>query len=398
LKIGIISPSLRRRGGIERVPVMQAKLLSESGYKVYIITSLYEKSCYSDLLATSNVTIRTPKIRTPFFEVTINTIYSAFKSYLSVSDLDLVICHMLADAYNVKRKLGIPCILYLHTLPRHPKRSVAEAVDKKFRSAIMIPPHLLYKIVNPVILRWSDLALLESNILLVNSRNIGLQLEEYIGRRDYTVCYPAIDTNHLKRRRSEIERMLIDKYGFGKTLILSVSRHQPKKCLHWLPEILHHVLKDVPDAQLAITGGETPHTELIRKSMHRWHVENRIILTGEVNDEELAALYHIAKVLCFPSVREDFGLPIIEAMYCGCPPLAWDDQSGPSEIIQSGVDGLLFKPYDLKEIARGLVLVLKDWKIRSELARNASIKGRKFSWKNHIDIIETSIKKASGKS
>jgi len=73
LKVGLITPALRRRGGIERVPVTQAKLLSESGYDVCIITSVYEKSCYPEILSDSKVEIRTPKMRSPILEVTVNT-------------------------------------------------------------------------------------------------------------------------------------------------------------------------------------------------------------------------------------------------------------------------------------------------------------------------------------
>lgn len=398
MKIGVISPALRKRGGIERVPVMQAKLLSEKGYDVCLVTSVYEKSCYPELLLDSKVEIRTPKIRSPILEVTVNTIFSAFQSYRLAADCDLIISHMLADAYNAKRRLESPCILYLHTLPRHPKRSVAEKIDRKFRSAIMIPPHLLYKVVNPATSRWSDLALVKSDMVLVNSKNTGKQLEEYCGKKDYVVCYPGIDVEHLAKYDNGLKDEVFRRYGLGENPILSVSRHQPKKCLHWLPETLYHVLKEVPDAQIAITGGETPHTKLIRKNMKRWNVEEKIILTGEVNEEELATLYRIAKVLCFPSVREDFGLPIVEAMYCRCPPVAWNDDSGPSEIITDSVDGFLAKPYELGEMAQRLILLLKDERVRAELAENAFRKAQMFSWKSHMDILEACIRKVAAKN
>lgn len=394
MKIGIISPALRKRGGIERVPIMQAKLLSELGHEICIITSVYKKSCYPELFLNSNIEVRTPKIRSPLLEVTVKTIFSAFQSYRLATDCDLILSHMLADAYNTRHKLRIPCILYLHTLPRHPKRSVAEKIDRKFRNAIMIPPHILYKIFNPITYLWSDLALIESEIVLVNSRNIGRQLVEYCGKRDYVVCYPAIDIERLGQQNYRVECEIVEKYGLRENVILTVSRHQPKKCLHWLPEILYYVSQKVPNAQIIITGGKSPHTQLIRKNMNRWNVKERVILTGEVNEEELAALYHISKALCFPSVREDFGLPIVEAMYCGCLPVAWDDDSGPSEIIADGVDGLLVKPYDLRVMAQKLVLLLEDDMYKDELAKKAMRKARNFSWKNHINIIEASIKKA----
>jgi hypothetical protein len=108
LKIGIISPALRKRGGIERVPVMQAKLLSEIGYDVCLITSVYDKNCYPELLLDSKVEIRMQKIRSPLLTVTVNTIFSAFRSYRLAADRDLIISHMLADAYNAKHMLGFP--------------------------------------------------------------------------------------------------------------------------------------------------------------------------------------------------------------------------------------------------------------------------------------------------
>jgi len=77
---------------------------------------------------------------------------------------------------------------------------------------------------------------------------------------------------------------------------------------------------------------------------------NRVILTGRVTDDELAALYSAATALVFPSEEEGFGLPPLEALACGTPVAAFDidamrelhgDSADVTLVDQGNIDALL---------------------------------------------------------
>jgi len=391
LKLGFLSPALRRCGGIERVPVTEARLLEERGYDVTLVPSFYEKGCYPDVLRGSGVRLKYIDLPLPILRVTVNSTLSTFISHSRLKGCEVFVSHSLSTAYRARSKLGIPYVLYVHTVPWHPRRSKAEEVDRYFKRAVMIPADLVHLWFKPITGEWESLAIREASRILVNSRNTGEQLAESTGRRDYEVCYPAVDLKLAAERDSGQELLLKQRFGLGENVILSVSRHNPKKCLHWLPQILRLIRRDVPDVKLTITGARTPHTSLIDEAIRRWGTRENVILTGELSERELYSLYHISRVLCFPSVREDFGLPIVEAMASGCVPVAWSDNSGPSELIEDGVDGYLCEPYNPVEMASRTALLLQDASMRRRISERAVEKGRMFNWKTHADILEKAV-------
>jgi glycosyltransferase involved in cell wall biosynthesis len=395
LRLGILSPALRRCGGIERVPVTQAKLLGERGHDVVLVPGFYEKSCYPDLLGSSGVQLKYVNLPLPILRVTINSTLSTFVSYRYLKNRETFVSHGLSSAYRAYSKLGIPYVLYVHTVPWHPRRSEAERIDRYFKRAVMIPADLIHLCFKPVMGEWERLAIRGAGRVLVNSRNTGEQLADMTGGMDYEVCYPAVDLELATGRDLRLERLLRQRFGLGGNVILSVSRHNPKKCLHWLPQILYTVKRSVPDAKLAITGARTVHTSLIDEEIRRWGVRESVVLTGELSEKELYSLYHISKVLCLPSVREDFGLPLVEAMASGCLPVAWNDDAGPSEVIEDGVGGFLCEPYDLAEMASHTVAVLQDDSLRRRMSERAVEKGTRFDWTAHVNVLEKALAEVS---
>ncbi len=105
-------------------------------------------------------------------------------------------------------------------------------------------------------------------------------------------------------------------------------------------------------------------------------VADRVILTGYVDEGELAELYRKASVFFFPSLYEGFGLPVLEALASGTPVVASDTSSVP-EI--AGEHAIYFAADDTKSMARGLAKGLG--RADDESRRLAGIQhARSFSW------------------
>lgn len=106
-----------------------------------------------------------------------------------------------------------------------------------------------------------------------------------------------------------------------------------------------------------------------------------LVITGEtipwVSDEELPLLYAGARVLLYPSFYEGFGLPIIEAMSCGCPVITSNISSMP-EI--GGEAAIYVDPKNTEEIAQKLKLIMTDQNLRTDLIRKGFENIKRFSW------------------
>ena len=87
--------------------------------------------------------------------------------------------------------------------------------------------------------------------------------------------------------------------------------------------------------------------------------------------QDVNELMSKAEVYCLSSRVEGLPMSLIESMQAGCCCVAFDCLTGPSEIIQDGVSGLLANAEDFNSLAEKLKVVLNDSKLRRELAHNA---------------------------
>lgn len=113
-----------------------------------------------------------------------------------------------------------------------------------------------------------------------------------------------------------------------------------------------------------------------------------IILTGYVDDDDLAALYSDAFCFVYPSLYEGFGLPPLEAMQCGCPVIASDTSSLP-EVI--GNAGIMIDPRNEKSLVKAFTDLFDNPQLRQRLVQQSLRRARQFSWKTSADIIVRKI-------
>lgn len=106
--------------------------------------------------------------------------------------------------------------------------------------------------------------------------------------------------------------------------------------------------------------------------------DKRIIKLGFVPIEDLVGIYNLATVFVMPSLYEGFGLPILEAMSCGCPVVTTKEGSMPEV---AGNAAYYVNPYDINDIANGIGEVFFSQKLQNELSQKGLKQTRKFSWK-----------------
>lgn len=111
-----------------------------------------------------------------------------------------------------------------------------------------------------------------------------------------------------------------------------------------------------------------------------------IIKLGFIPTEDLVSIYNLATVFTMPSLYEGFGLPILEAMSCGCPVVTSREGSIP-EI--AGDAAYFVDAYDIENIANGIREVFYNDKLQNNLSEKGFQQAKKFSWgKTATDTIK----------
>jgi len=129
------------------------------------------------------------------------------------------------------------------------------------------------------------------------------------------------------------------------------------------------------DYLLAFSGPARKNLERIKKACQGFN----LFIIGEpyIPQEDLPSLYSGAQCLVYASLYEGFGLPVLEAMACGCPVLTSNVSSLPEV---TGQAGLLVDPLDVEEIARGINEITNNKEKREELIKKGFAQAKKFSW------------------
>jgi glycosyltransferase involved in cell wall biosynthesis len=126
---------------------------------------------------------------------------------------------------------------------------------------------------------------------------------------------------------------------------------------------------------LVVCGGGKLDAEE-RRLISNSGLQNRVICTT-ANDEKLAALYSHATALLYPSLYEGFGLPVLEAMACGCPVITSNISSLPEV---GGPACLYVNPKNPTEMADTMQRLCDDLDLRSGLKQAGYLQSNRFSW------------------
>jgi glycosyltransferase involved in cell wall biosynthesis len=123
-------------------------------------------------------------------------------------------------------------------------------------------------------------------------------------------------------------------------------------------------------------------TGAVQKRLSKLALENELseeslCLTGHVTDEDLVLLYNTCETFVFPSLREGFGLPILEAMSCGAVVISSNTSSMPEITVRTDA---MFDPRQPQQIARVLERTLVDQQFRHDLRNHAQQRASGFSW------------------
>lgn len=164
--------------------------------------------------------------------------------------------------------------------------------------------------------------------------------------------------------------------------LLAVGGISPNKNLSVLIEAMPALRAEFNHLRLVLVGDYSGDSfrgcyEQLHALRGKLGLESSVEFAGFIPDEDLAVLYSRARLFVMPSLEEGFGLPLAEAMACGCPSVVASGHSL-EEIGGDAVD--LAPPTDPAAWARSIAALLRDAPARTRLSENAIQRSNEFTW------------------
>ncbi|MBC8264411.1 MAG: glycosyltransferase family 4 protein [Anaerolineales bacterium] len=172
------------------------------------------------------------------------------------------------------------------------------------------------------------------------------------------------------------------KYALPERYLLYLGGFDRRKNLPGLLRAFALLVSRSRQARLVVAGKlpglDSPMSPDPRRLVRELAVEESVVFTGWVSEEDKPSLLSGATAFVFPSLYEGFGLPPLEAMACGAPVVASNCSSLP-EVVGQG--GILVGPTDVEALAEAMEAILVDDALRAKLRSRALAQAAKFSWK-----------------
>jgi glycosyltransferase involved in cell wall biosynthesis len=246
------------------------------------------------------------------------------------------------DVFNtlMAPMVNIPWSLVLHMKTMHAYTSP---------EAIAPLPRLYRRMQYPRSARAAD-------AIIINSQSLRSEIERYlqVDQRKLKLIYEAVDHELFRPGDAEEARAQVKSYGVTKPYVLFVSSLWPYKNCDGLLRAWAQARADLPDRQLVIVGPgrDAKYLADLHALADDCGITGDLVFIGGVPLEETVRFYRAAEVFVYPSLNETFGLPILEAMACGCPVVTSDTSAMPET---AGGAAVLSDPRDPASIARAIV-------------------------------------------
>ena len=200
-------------------------------------------------------------------------------------------------------------------------------------------------------------------------------------RKKIITLHNAADRSIFHRADDASINRVKKKYGITKKYILSVCTLEPRKNLAALLEA-YAMMDDRESYHLVLVGMSGWKNTALFGMIENHPAKDGIMITGYIPAEDLAPIYTGAEVFVFPSLYEGFGLPVLEAMQCGCPVISSVTSSIPEV---AGDACMLIDPHDVPVMTSAMEKVLSGGKARNDMVRKGLARSRLFSWEKSAE-------------
>lgn len=219
-----------------------------------------------------------------------------------------------------------------------------------------------------------------ADAIIINSESLRQEVRHYldVDPAKLHLIPEAVDHELFRPGdRDEAWTRVSTEYGVTRPFVLFVSSLWPYKNCAGLLRAFAAAKSELGERQLVLVGPgrDGEHATELRALAEELGIDKDVVWVGGVPLEETVHFYRSADVFVYPSFNETFGLPILEAMACGCPVVTSDVSAMPET---AGGAALLADPQDPESIAGAIVEACGDENER--LRARGPVRASEFTW------------------
>ncbi len=336
-----------KSGGAEIVTLEHAKAWVKKGHSVVWFTSGFKNSKKSEIINGVNI-VRRGNFLTVFLFAPIFYLYSGQK-------FDLVIDEIHGIPFFTPIFVRKPKIAFIHEV-------AGEIWDYMFP----FPLNKLGKFLEPLYFKfyknikfWTDADSTVDDLI-----KKGIKKENCI-----VINCPILNKPLRKLPKKE-----------DFPTFIFVSRVVKMKGIEEVIRAFFYILREIKDARLWIVGGgEKSYVEELKETMNSYSISPRVKFFGQVSEEKKLTLMKKAHILLHASVKEGWGLVVIEAASMGTPSVVFN-ASGLRDSVKNGKTGIVLEENSTKEMAIQAVALIKNNKKYAEFQKNCLKWAGSLTW------------------
>lgn len=233
---------------------------------------------------------------------------------------------------------------------------------------------------------------LSSADALFSTSNIMAGQTQYFTNKQITTIPFGVETDRFRPMKAQ------NFFGEEALVIGTVKSLEPNYGI----EILIHAFKEIYfkyselNLYLLIVGGGSLENKL-KKLVNELGIENRTLFTGKIPHNKIPEYHNMMNIAVYPSLKESFGVSILESSSCGKPVIG-SEVGGIPEVIKNDHTGYLFPAGNVSKLVKSIETLLIDSKLRTEMGKH----GRefvmdKYNWNKNVEDMISAYEKITGK-
>lgn len=337
-----------KSGGAEIVTLEHAKAWVKKGHNVTWFTSKFENSKNEEKIHNVNI-VRRGSFLTVY-------LYAPFYYLFSKIQFDVVIDEIHGIPFFTPIFVKKPKIAFIH-----------EVADEIWDYMFPFPVNKIGKFIEPLYFKlyknvkfWTDA---ESTIEDLVAKGIE--------RRNCVAINCPINNKSLDKlpKKEKIPTFIF------------VSRVVKMKGIEEVIRSFFYILRELKDARLWIVGdGEKKYMENLKETMRSFSISTKVKFFGRVNDKKKLELMRKGHLLLHASIKEGWGLVIIESASQGTPSVVYN-VAGLKDSVKNNSTGLVLKENNAKEMAREAVNLIKNKRRYLSFQKNGISWSKSLTWK-----------------
>lgn len=356
-KVAVYNRALENQGGGERVTISLSNALSKY-YDIHIINLYNNTFTYTTDFKNKIFFCHQKKarLRKYFFYDIIRT-----HRYFRNNKIDAVI---------IVGKYSYPVIPLLGSIGTGTKTIFFEQSTLNYPHDKMGFKEKIFSVVSQWIIN-----MLSTHIITLTKKEMDLYCQRYKKIRNKISFIPNFCVSELEN--------LPYYYNVKSKKIITVGRIEEEKGIKYILQVAKKIFEKHPDWSWDLYGkGTTTYVNKIKEYIIAEKLENNLFLKGP--SDSIYSCYPQYSIEVLASKYEGFSLVLLEGKANYLPEVSFDIYSGPSDIIEDGVNGYLVTPYNLDMMAEKIIMLIEHPEIRIKFSKNAKSNMDKFLLNNVI--------------